>query len=731
MVHVSIKQMTRFLLNGTALAALLMPALAQAQTQPQAPSQTDGNTPAILGPVTVEGSRAAETATSPVKGYVPTRSATGSKTDTPLEAIPQSVSVIGREEMDNRGAQKVDEALRYTPGVFSQPFGRDSDTNWVFIRGFQATQSGVYQDGLQLYAYGFGGQFVDSDTLERIEVLRGASSVLYGGSNPGGLLNYVSKRPGDTPVRSVEAGIDQHGTAFLGLDVGGAIGHNSGDPKLSYRLTGRIVGGDTYTDFADGFRGTVSPSFKWSPNDANTLTVLANYTDIDETHNGGAFLPYVGTVVDAPFGRIDREANFTEPGIDTYRRRQASIGYEFEHRFDNDLIFRQNARYNYSKVHEVTVYPYGYDGFSATPTDPDNLLSRINFEHTSKVNSFLIDNQLEGRLRTGAVEHTALAGVDYKYFVMDQVQASGSATPISATNPVYGAPQGPRFAYIDQTLTMRQLGVYLQDQMRFGQGFLVTLSGRYDIASTDADGTPAYDGKTGKFSGRAGLAYEFANGLTPYVSASTFFNPVLGSSPAVGVFKPESGRQYEVGVKYRPTGMDAIFTAALFDLTRTNVVTGPFNAETQLGEVNSRGVELEAKANITPSLKAVASFTALDLDIKKDADPTLIGKTPYIVPQIQGSAFLDYTFRESVLDGVSVGGGVRYVGSSWADNENTLKVPAATVFDARIGYKRDNWGANLSVTNLFDKEYVASCQTQYSCGYAEGRTALLTLNMTW
>ena len=724
MVHFSNKRMTRFLLNGTALAALLMPALAQAQ-QAQTQAQ-DTSTPAILGPVTVEGSRAADTATSPVKGYVPTRSATGSKTDTPLEEIPQSVSVIGREEMDDRGAQKVDEALRYTPGVFSQPFGRDSDTDWVFIRGFQATQSGVYQDGLQLYAYGFGGQFVDSYNLERIEVLRGASSVLYGGSNPGGLLNYVTKRPGGTPVRSVEVGIDEHGTAHLGLDVGGAL-----DPTLSYRLTGRIAGGDTYTDFADGFRGTVSPSFKWSPNDANSLTILTNYTDIDETHNGGAFLPYVGTVVDAPFGRIDRKANFTEPGIDTYRRRQASVGYEFEHRFDNDLIFRQNARYNYSKVHEISVYPYGYNGFSATPTDANNLLSRINFEHTTEVNSFLIDNQLEGKLRTGPVEHTALAGVDYKYFAMDQVQASGSATAISATSPVYGAPQGQRFAYIDQELTMRQLGVYLQDQMRFGQGFLVTLSGRYDIASTDADGTPAYDGKTGKFSGRAGLAYEFANGLTPYVSASTFFNPVLGSSAAVGVFKPESGRQYEVGVKYRPTWTDAIFTAALFDLTRTNVVTGAFNAETQLGEVNSRGVELEAKANITPSLKATASFTALDLDIKKDANPALIGKTPYIVPQVQGSAFLDYTFRESVLSGVSVGGGVRYVGSSWADNENTLKVPAATVFDARIGYKRDNWGANLSVTNLFDKDYVASCQTQYSCGYAEGRTALLTLNMSW
>lgn len=712
------KRLNRFLLTGTAFAALLLPTLAHAQ---------DAAAPAaVLGPVTVQGSRTADSATSPVNGYVPGRSATGSKTDIPLEAIPQSVSVIGREEIDDRGAQKLDEALRYTPGVFSQPFGPDSDTNWIFIRGFQATQSGIYQDGLQLYSYGFGGQFVDSHNLERIEVLRGASSVLYGGSNPGGLVNNVSKRPGDTPVREVELGIDEHGNAHLGLDVGGAI-----DPTLSYRLTGRIAGGDTYTDFADGFRGTVSPSVKWSPNDRNTLTVLTNYTDIDETHNGGAFLPYVGTVVDAPFGRIDRKSNFTEPGIDTYRRQQASVGYEFEHRFDNDLTFRQNARYGWSRVREVSVYPYGYNAFSAVPTDPNNLLSRINFEHDTKVSTFLIDNQVEARLQTGPIAHTALFGVDYKYFNMDQIQLSGGATPISATSPVYGALQGQRFAYIDQKLTMRQLGVYAQNQMRFGQGFLATLNGRYDLASTNADGLPSYRGKEGKFSGRAGLAYEFANGMTPYVSASTFFNPVLGSSPVVGVFKPESGRQYEAGVKYRPTWADALFTAAVFDLTRTNVVTGGFNAETQLGEVNSRGVEVEAKANLTQSLKATASFTALDLDIEKDASPAVIGKTPYIVPQVQASGFLDYTFRDNALDGVSVGGGVRYIGSSWADNENTLKVPAATVFDARLGYKRDNWGVNLSVTNLFDKAYVASCQTQFSCGYAEGRTALLNVNLSW
>ncbi|WP_236025135.1 TonB-dependent siderophore receptor [Arenibaculum pallidiluteum] len=685
----------------------------------------NANGPVVLDRLVVGTTGAGETATSPVQGYVAKRTATGTKTDAPIDAVPQSVSVVGREEMDNRGARKTDEALRYTAGVFAQPFGPDSDTNWLFIRGFQATQTGIFQDGLPLYSYGFGGMFVDSYTLERIEVLRGASSVLYGGSNPGGLVNYVSKRPDGTRLRRVETGVNSNGTGELGFDVGDKATDN-----LSYRLTGRIAGGDGYTDFEDGFRGTISPSLNWS-NGSTSFTFLSNFTSIDETHNGGAFLPYVGTVVDAPFGRIERDANFTEPDLDDYERRQASVGYEIEHVFENGLTVRQNARYGYSDVHEVNLYPFGYAGFSPVPTDPDNLLSRINFEHETTVNTFLIDNQVQAKIQTGPVEHTALVGIDYKFFDMDQVQLSGTATPISATNPVYGAPQGVRSAYIDQTLRMHQVGIYAQDQLRFGQGWLVTLNGRYDRASTSAEGNPAYDGTDGKWSGRAGLAYEFANGLTPYASTSTFFNPTLGSSLVAGVYKPETGKQYEVGVKYRPTWLDALFTFAAFDLTRKNVVTGPFLAETQIGEVNSRGVEFEAKANVTRNLLATAAFTAFDLEITEDANPSLIGNTPFIVPERQASLSLDYTFRDPMLDGVVVGGGVRHVGSSWVDNENTLKVPSATVFDARLGYQKEGWGVDLTVDNLFDKEYVASCQTQFSCGYAEGRTAWLKAYMTW
>lgn len=674
--------------------------------------------------ISVEGGE--ETATGPVDGFVAERTATGSKTDTPLMEIPQSVSVIGREEIDEFGAGKADEALRYTAGVFAQPFGPDSDTNWIYIRGFEATQTGVYQDGLQLYSYGFGGYFVDSFTLERIEVLRGAASVLYGGSNPGGLVNYVSKRPTGERRFYAETGIDDAGTASLGFDLQDKV-----NDHVAARLVGRIAGGDGYTDFEEGFRGTVSPSFTWEPDDATSLTVLGNFTYIDQVHNGGSFLPYVGTVVDAPFGKIPRDANFTEPDIDTYLRKQVSLGYEFEHNFDSGWTARQNARAGYADLHEIAPYTYGYLGFSPTPTDPDNLLERINFEHRTKTWSFLVDNQLEGTVETGALEHRLLFGVDYKYFDMDQVQMSGTATPISATDPVYGAPQGVRSAYIDQEIRQQQVGLYAQDQIRFGGGWIATFNGRYDYVTTKSEGTAEFDDSQGAWSGRAGLAYQFENGLTPYASVSTFFNPLLGTTPTGELFDPEEGHQYEVGLKYEPTWFDGLFTVALFDLTRQNVVTGPFLAETQIGEVNARGIEVEAKANLTDNWQARAALTLLDLDIKADDDPALIGKTPYLIPEKQASLALDYTFKEGALEGLTLGGGMRYIGPSWADEANRLKVPSATLFDAKVGYQRGNLGADLYVTNLFDKDYVAGCQGELVCGYGEGRSVKLKLHATW
>ncbi|MCC2610577.1 TonB-dependent siderophore receptor [Neorhizobium petrolearium] len=689
------------------------------------------NADTTLAPIVLQGEGEGESATGPVKGYVAKKSATGSKTDTPLNEIPQSVSVVGKQEMNDRGVvNKIDEALRYTPGVTAEPFGTDPDTDWVYIRGFDATQTGVFYDGLNLFSYGFGGFQVDPFMLERVDVLKGPASVLYGGGNAGGILNYIRKRPTDEPYYYTEIGINSNGNAFGGFDISDKVGDSD---TMTYRLTGKVAGGDNYSDYSEDLRGFIMPQLTISPDEATKLTVWGSVSGLDQVHTGNGFFPYVGTVVDAPFGKIDRDAFYGEPDIDEGKYTQQMVGYEFEHEFDSGWKFSSNFRYGHLWKHEEGPYLYGYVG--GTPTAPDYELYRIGFEATSKVDTVAIDNRAETEFDLGATRHDLMVGIDYKYYRLDHIQACCGATPISTTDPVYGVPQGANFVYIDQVVTQQQIGGYVQDQIRFGDGWLVTLNGRYDFVHTDTDDrltSSSYSYDKSAASGRAGLAYQFDNGLTPYASVGTFFNPTVAVSTTPNN-KPEEGEQYEVGLKYDPTFIDGTFTASLFHLTKRNVaVTDPATSlSEQIGEVESRGIELEGKVNLNENWKLLGSFSYTDLEVTEDLNPAYIGKKPYLVPDMTASLWLDYTVTQGALEGLSLGGGVRYQGESWADRENTLKVPDAAVFDAAIRYRKDGWEGSINVTNVFDKEYVRGCGGAYTCGYGDARTVTFKLSKVW
>ena len=712
----------RLLKSG--VAALALTAAGTGLALAQQPTTT-------LEQVVVEGGAGtADAATGPVEGYVAKQTATGSKTATPLNEIPQSVSVIGREEFQDRGVvNKIDEILRYTPGVTAEPFGTDPDTDWYYIRGFDATQTGVFLDGLNLYSYGFGGFQFDPFMLERVEVLKGPASVLYGGSNPGGIVNLARKRPQDERLYYTETGINSDGNGYFGFDFNDRL---TEDGTLTYRLTGKVAGGDNYTDFSEDLRGFIMPQVTYQPTDATSLTLYGYVGALEQVHVGNGFLPYVGTVVDAPFGKIPRDAFYGEPDIDRGHYDQQMVGYEFSHELENGIKLSQNVRYGHLYKYENGPYTFGWIG--GTPTGPDYQLNRIGFEATSKVDTFAIDNRAEMQFDTGALSHNFLLGVDYKYYRLDHIQACCGATSISATDPVYDMPQGANFVYLDQIVTQQQVGVYAQDQIRFGGGWLVTLNGRYDYVDTLSDAVigTSYETNDSALSGRVGLAYEFDNGVTPYVSAATFFNPIVGVS-ATDAFVPEEGYQYEAGIKYEPTAFDGVITASAFQITKQNVavtIPGTFTQE-QIGEVESRGFELEGKVNLNQNWKVLASLSYTDLEVTEDADPTLVGNSPVLIPGVTAALWLDYTVTEGALEGVSLGAGARHQGESWADAGNTLKVPAATIFDAGIRYEKETWGASFNVTNLFDKEYVKGCQGQDVCGYGDSRTFMVRLSKKW
>jgi iron complex outermembrane recepter protein len=669
----------------------------------------------------------------PINGYVAERSLTGTKTDTPLMETPQAISVIGREEIRDQKPNSLAEALRYAPGVRSETFGADTRNDWFKIRGFDAQDVGLFADGLQLSTFAFATWKFQPVNIERIDILRGPSAVLYGGSGPGGLVNVISKTPGFVPSNYVEAGVNSYGNGYLSFDFTGPVATPSGPSnELYYRLLGTVKGGNTQTDFTPDNTYFVAPSMTYKPDIDTTLTILASASKNDTRVQG--FLPYVGTVVNAPFGRIPTQLFASDPSVDSFRREQEMIGYQFEKNLTDNLTFRQNARFAHDDVQFQTLLGNGYVG-----GDPSTaLLSRFNdFAHDT-ANQANLDSSFEYRFATGPVQHKTLVGVDLKSYEISDLQAFDFATPaLNLLNPVYGVQQGfPSTVFADQTITQKQVGVYAQDQLKLGRLTLV-LSGRNDWVNT-ADNNrlaPSESRDDSQFSGRAGLIYNTDLGIAPYVSYATSYNPIIGVNTATGqLFTPETGVQSEVGVKVQPAGFNGYFSASVFDLKRQNVLTtDPNNVllQIQTGEVTSRGIELEGVANVTPELKLTAAFTNFHIFVSKDLNPALIDTVPTNTPSELASLWGDYTIKSGQLTGLGFGAGVRYNGISYADTANSLVVPSYVVGDAAIHYDIKNWRFALNVTNIGDKIYVGSCQTPTACFYGDRRRAIASASYKW
>lgn len=673
-----------------------------------------------------------ETPLGPVHGYVAGRSSSGTKTNTPIMETPQAVSVIGAEQIRDQKANKLDEVLRYTAGVRAGTFGADTRNDWWLIRGFKSDDVGLFLDGMQLFYTSYASWKLQTPNMERVEVLRGPSAVLYGGSSPSGIVNVISKMPPAEPVRFIETGVNNFGNAYVGFDVGGPVATTPENGKLFYRVVGQVQNGPTQVNFTPDNNYFIAPSVTWKPDADTTFTVLASASR-QETR-GINFLPYEGTVTNARFGKIPTSFFAGDPSVDKFTREQEMLGYQFERNLTDDLTFRQNARFAH-----VDVTYRGYVGNNWADINTASL-GRYNWYAKNTANQANLDNQLEYRFNAGAVRHTMLFGVDLKGYQIDDYQAFnfGTVPSINVFNPAYGFDiplTGAPFRNFQ--ITQKQAGTYLQDQMKLGN-FTLVLSGRNDwVETTQAGrdtGATLASRDDSKFSGRAGLIYNFDNGIAPYVSYATSYNPIIGLNAQNQLFLPETGQQAEIGVKVAPRGFDGYFTASLFDLKRQNVATTDpvvTTLQNQTGEVTSRGIELEAVANATRELKLIGSFTAYHLFNSRDLDPSLVGKTPTNTPELLVSGWADYTFKDGPLAGFGFGGGVRYVGSSWADTANTLEVPAVVLGDLALHYEWQNWRTALNVVNLTDKIYVASCAAASSCFYGDRRRVTASVSYKW
>ena len=670
-----------------------------------------------------------QSATGPLSGYAAERSLTGTKTNTPVTEVPQSISVIGRDELDDRGALSVVEALRYVPGVASQTNGADTrgQDDWINLRGYSGYGTSLYLDGLRMNTNpgGFASQRSEPYGLERIEVLRGPASVLYGKGDAGGIVNRVSKRPAADSPRDMEVQIGNWDRRQLAMDVGGALDE---EERVLYRVIGLGMLTDTQDKHANGdevsnTRRYLAPSLTWKPAPDTSLTLLSEF--LRDRNDGFAFRY-------APPGASTRKSASLlvgEPKYSGFDQDQAAIGYLFEHRLNDAWTVRQNTR-----LSEVDV-TYRRITSRSLQDDGRTLQRRVR-EFKEDNRQIAVDTQIEGQVKTGNIAHTLLFGLDAERQSNGSRTYTGETGPLDLYDPVYGQPVtvSPRADFDDSRQRLRQLGLYVQDQVKLTPHWLITLGGRMDwtaLRSFDHLADAETEQKDNKFTKRLGVSYLTGTGWTPYFSYAESFLPTVGRDAGNTPFKPTQAKQYEVGLKFTPDNGRSLYTVALYDLRKTNALTvdtaNP-DYQTQNGAVRSRGIELEAKAALAPGMDLIATYTYGGVKITESNGPEK-GKVPTATPRQMASAWLNYRLPESALRGLGVGLGVRYVGSTYNDEANTWKTPSFTLFDAALQYDTGPWRFALNVQNLADKEYVSTCYQSVGdgsqCLYGQERTVAL------
>jgi len=718
--------------------------------------------PAAAGARTTITAPAVQPGLGPVRGYVANSSVTATKTDTPILETPQSISVVPKDQITAQGAQTISEALRYTPGITLYQFGANAVFDNITVRGFQAP---TFLDGLRMpvdVATTFVTPRIIPFGLERIEVLRGPSSGLYGQVPPGGLINAVSKRPTDTPQNEIDVEIGSFNHLQGMFDFSGPL---DASREWLFRVVGVARQSDTQIDFQQDNLYFLAPSLTWRPDNNTSFTILSSV----QQYSGKGyqqFVPAQGSLWPNPNGRIPYSRYLGEPDHDYFRLNQANIGYAFEHRFNEVLQFRQNARYTTIDISLSTLREEGLPNNYNNPNFPAyRYVPRSElyvFGHTSNL---ALDNQLQADFATGPVLHKVLYGLDYYRTRSDagfngafpnptNPTAPGSPTPIDVFNPVYGASQPPIPAltpFANTVGDLRQTGFYLQDQMKL-ERWILTLTGRSDQANNTTINKlnlTTIQQRDAAQTGRAGLSYVFDNGVAPYIAYATSFEPTPGIDAQGNPFKPTMGASSEVGIKYKPIGIDALYTAALFDTTQQNVLTTnpaspSFNI--QIGEIRVKGFEFEGRASLNNRFDLVAGYSRLDPRVTQSTQGN-VGKYVVNVALETASLWGMYTMRDGPFAGWGFGAGIRYVGKSYADPLNVVEVPSFTLFDAAVtydfGYLRTDLKGlkfQLNATNLTDQYYVNKCSgtddkngipTVRYCVLGAARTILATLKYQW
>ncbi|MFK0166257.1 TonB-dependent siderophore receptor [Rhizobium sp. NPDC090279] len=712
-----------YLASGATALATMFALSGNAVAQDAAANANNGNA-TQLAPIIVSGqsSDASDNTTVAAK-----KSQGATKINTPLIETPRSVSVVTRKELDERGAQDITEAVRYSAGVQTGAYGFDPRFDQIIIRGNDITTDGSYLDGLRLPYMNYAMFRTDPYALERVEVIKGPVSVLYGAGSPGGIVNMISKLPTDETIREVGALYGTSDRAQTMFDFGGRV--NQDDDSMLYRIVGLARKGDTNFDIADD-RYLIQPSFTWKPDDATKFTVYGSAQSTETDANVGAMIGPDGNVLDF---------RDSDPDYDYQRTKQQQVGYQFEHEFDGGFTFRQNLRFSHLDLKARYLSTIDWVG---------DVAQRSATAIGDRMNVFQVDNQLESKFDTGPAAHTMLFGLDYTRmsdsFAYGMDATTSPAYDFDIDNPKYGVSgPTPPYNYSRVNASLQQFGAYALDQIELDK-WRFTLGGRQTWVKQSTDTTIVSTDTTtndslnkNAFSYQAGALYLFDNGIAPFASYSTSFNPVTQRSASGSILDPTKGDQYELGVKYQPPGTDILLSAVAYHLVEKNkpVLVDPVALVYEsLGEVTNKGIELEARANITDGWDVIASYSYNHSEITGGDN---VGNAPAVTPKNIASLWSNYTFQEdSAANGLTVGAGIRYTGENYTSTGNTAKNDASIYLDAAASYdfgaidkKYKGLTASFDIRNIANRRDTV-CNAGY-CYLGQGRNITASLKYRW
>lgn len=644
-----------------------------------------------LAPLNVTGTRE--------RSYQVPEASTATKTETPIMETPVSIQVIPKAVLEDKQTMSLPDAVNgQVSGTLGRTGGGYLYDNFI-IRGFTGSGFGdAYRNGL------YNRQDIyDLSNVEQIEVLKGPASILYGRIEPGGLVNYVTKRPLATPYYAIQQQLGSEHQFRTSADLTGPI---KADGTLLYRLNASYTDNESFRDHVSSERGFIAPTLTWRPNKAFELNF-----EVEQKHD--RFHPDVGIpAIGSRPANIPIEFDVTD-GPKRQSIENTLIAFDWTYRFnDNWKLTNRYLNQDWS---------YGMRGILSFGLQADNrtLERRILFgKQDVKTQSTNLD--LNGKFDGFGAKHNVLIGVDAFYAETVARQLFGIAPTLDIFNPVYGLVDFDSLTTTGNFYRKEKwTGLYFQDQMTFSDKLHVLVGGRYDDVETGANFstvsmTAAKAGRTPnsdeEFSPRLGVLYELRDWVSVYTSYSQSFGANNGRGANGETFDPEQGKQYEIGLKMQSPSKRLTATVAAFDLTKDNLLTeDPDNSGFSIlaGEANSKGLEIDVSGRLTDKLELLATYAYTDAKYTRNNDG-LKGNRLANVPLNQGSIWGVYHFNDTFKFGL----GAVAVGKREADADNTAQLPGYGRFDAMAAYRKkfgqSQLTLQLNVNNLLDKKYFAN-----------------------